>query len=114
MNLSPVQLLNLAANIYNEKKAPATPTPYTEGAGASGAGGAMKKADEPRQLSMAESEYGALDFVDEREMPVDKYTEKYLDDRNTDLVEKEKFWSGIRNVVGTLRETKSRRTASGR
>ena len=113
MNLSPVQLLNLAANIYNEKKAPAA-TPYTEGASVGGSGGgAMKPAEEP-QMSMAEAEYGALDFVDERKFPIDKYTEKYLDDRNTDLVEKEKFWSGIRNVVGTLRETKSRKSASGR
>jgi hypothetical protein len=115
MNLSPVQLLNLAANIYNEKKAPAPNTPYTEGSGVSGpGGGSMKQPPVERELSMAETEYGAVDFVSDREMPVDKYTEKYLDDRNSDLVEKEKFWSGIRNVVGTLRETKSRRTASGR
>ena len=72
MNLSPAGMLNLAYQIYNEGKAPASQAPYTEGASAAGPHGA-KKEDEP-VTNMATEEYGAdpKDFMDERKVPLDR------------------------------------------
>jgi hypothetical protein len=71
----------------------------------------MRKPDEPAPPSMAEEVYGATDFVDERKVPLDDYTQTYLDNRNMELVNGEKFWSGIRNVVSEIRGAKGRAAA---
>lgn len=112
---TPMQALQLGYQIYNEGKAsPPAGAPFTEAPGMSGAPGAKKEEEPP--VSMATELYGAdpKDFMDERKVPLDKYTEGYLDNKNLDLVEKEKFWSGLRNVVGDIREAKSRKAAAGR
>lgn len=111
MTLDPMGMLQLGMQIYNEGKGPAPGTPFTEAPGTAGAGGVVSKKDEPAPLSMAEEVYGATDFIDERKVPLDAYTEKFLDERNLELVDKGKFWSGIRNVVGDLRAAKGRRAA---
>lgn len=114
LNLDPMGMLQLGLQCYNEGRAPAAVAPYTEGGSVAGAGGPMKKPDEPPPLSMAEEVYGAQDFVDERKVPLDNYTQTYLDDRNLALVEGEKFWSRIGNVAGEIRAAKGRRAAARR
>jgi hypothetical protein len=111
LNLDPMGMLQLGLQCFNEGRAPAASAPYTEGASSGGAGGPMKKPDEPAPLSMAEEVYGATDFVDERKVPLDDYTQTYLDNRNMELVNGEKFWSGIRNVVSEIRGAKGRAAA---
>jgi hypothetical protein len=110
MRLDPMGMLELGMQVYNESKAPVQNAPYTE-APSGGGPGAPRSKEEEKPLSMAEELYGAPDFVDERKMPLDKYTEQFLDNRNLELVEKEKFWSGIRNVVGDIRAAKGRKSA---
>lgn len=113
LNLDPMGLLELGRQVYNEGKVTPQETPFVEGpSGASGPGGRVKK-EEPEQ-SMAEKYYGAQDFIDEDKMPVSDYTEKFLDERNLQLVDKEKFWSGIRNVQGDIQAAKQRRRSAGR
>jgi hypothetical protein len=113
LNLSPTGMLQLAGQIYNESKAPSSSAPYTEPASGSPRPGGPVKPEEPPAKSMAEELYGAdpADFIDDRKVPLDKYTEMFLDARNLDLVEKEKFHSGIRNVVGDIRAAKGRKAA---
>lgn len=112
MTLDPTGMLELGRQIYNEGKATPPNTPFTESAsgGAPTPGGRVKQEEKPAP-SMAEELYGAQDFIDESKIPVPDYTEKWLDNRNLELVDKEKFWSGIRNVQGDVQAAKRRRTA---
>jgi len=114
MTLDQMGMLELGRQIYNEGKAAPAPTPYTEGASAAPGGGVRVKKDEAPEKSMAEELYGAQDFVDESKTSVPDYTEQWLDNRNLELVEKEKFWSGIRNVQGDISGAKNRRRSAGR
>lgn len=108
MNLDPMGMLQLGLQCFNEGRAPSATAPFTEGPSQGGPGGPMKKADEPPPLSMAEEMYGAQDFIDERKKSLDDHTQEYLDNRNLELVGKEKFWSGIRNVADQIRQAKGR------
>lgn len=110
LNLDPMGMLQLGLQCFNEGRAPAATAPYTEGSSPGGPGGPVKK-EEPPPLSMAEEVYGAQDFVDERKVPLDSYTQTYLDDRNLALVNGEKFWSRIGNVAGEIRAAKGRAAA---
>jgi hypothetical protein len=114
MSLDPMGMLELGRQIYNEGKATPAATPFTESATSGAPAGARVKKDEVPEKSYAEEVYGAQDFIDESKIPVSDYTEKWLDNRNLELVDKEKFWSGIRNVQGDIQGAKSRKRAAGR
>lgn len=119
LNLSPLGMLQLGVEIYNESRNPAggAAAPYTESPSGQPGDPRMRQPEEPTEPTLFEKLYGTApgEVVTDATpgWSLDKMTEEYLDRHNHEL-EREGFGSKIGQVIAQRREAAQRRAAAAR
>lgn len=109
-------LLELGKQIYLEErkaKGQEIPVPFSEGANPGAVRGGRVVEEEPQQTAIEEY-YGLEPGTIRPDSELEAHTASYIDARNLELVDKEKFGSRVRQVAATIREGIKRRADAGR
>jgi hypothetical protein len=117
LTLDPAGMVELAKNIYLEDRAkrgePPPAVPFTEGPGMPGApNGRRGKEEAPPEQNVIEEAYALPAGTIRPDSELDAHTERYIDQRNLELVDKEKFNSRVRQIKATILEGEQRRAAA--
>jgi hypothetical protein len=117
LSLDADSTLELAKKIYledREKRGEPAPPPFTEGASMPGGRGQgfREQKEEPPRPSMVEEAYGLEPGTIVPDTEMDDHTERYIDERNLSLSDKEKFSTKVRQIAATMRAGQQRRAAN--
>jgi hypothetical protein len=117
MNLDADGMLELAKTIYLEDRQkrgePPPPPPFTEGGAMPGRPGSSRApVDEKPEPNIIEEAYGLEAGTIRPDKELDDHTERYIDERNLALADKEKFNSRVRQVKATMMAGEQRRAAN--
>jgi hypothetical protein len=114
LNLDPAGTMELAKTIYLEDRQkrgePMPAVPFTEGASMPGSpNGRREREPEKLEQNVIEEAYGLEPGTIRPDTELDDHTERYIDERNLALVDKEKFNTRVRQIKATILAGEKRR-----